>query len=509
MNAKSLPTAREAEGQVVGAILLEPALVPKTAKQLRPDDFTDPCHRATFDTLQTMNRTGVPIDVVTLKQELDSKAVFNGSTTAAVYLAETGQAVTTTAHCDYYAGLVVEAARKRRIHGVATAAAEAACNGQASSEILADLGAGVEDLRRDECTAEKFQAIDGKQLDSSDFSLNYIVDFLLVAEQPCILAGPKKGLKTSLLCDLGISISTGGEFLGKFQVSNARRFLLCSGESGLATLQETCRRVAESKGWRLADVPNFAISPDLPRLDLPENLAIFEEFLERQEAKVLGVDPAYLCMPGADAGNLFVQGTMLRDLSELCRRQGVTLVLAHHTKKSVADLFAVPELDAIAWSGFAEFARQWLLLGRRELYEPGSGEHRLWLSVGGSAGHGGLWAIDVNEGTNQDAMGRHWDVDVSNASEACQRAEQRKADERRQRLNEQLEADVKALVDAIAKLAKQEGTKTDLKDATGLNETRFRPALAAAIKAGHLVPTKIRKGNNRTYDGFQLGGCNG
>ena len=135
----------------------------------------------------------------------------------------------------------------------------------------------------------------------------------------------------------------------------------------------------------------------LPQLEDSKHLDALERMIEEKRCEVLVVDPLYLCMSGADAANLFVQGSLLRRVSEICQRHGVALVLCHHTRKRGKARnqgeFDAPELDDLAWAGFAEFARQWLLLGRREPYEPGTGEHRLWLSVGGSAGHGGLWAL--------------------------------------------------------------------------------------------------------------------
>ena len=106
-------------------------------------------------------------------------------------------------------------------------------------------------------------------------------------------------------------------------------------------------------------------------------------------------------MPGTDAANLFVQGTLLRGMNEVCQGEGTGMIPAHHAKKGQSGNKGTDSplgLEEIAWAGFQEFCRQWLLVNRRVKYEDGSGMHRLWLSCGGSAGHSSLWALDIDEG---------------------------------------------------------------------------------------------------------------
>lgn len=90
-----------------------------------------------------------------------------------------------------------------------------------------------------------------------------------------------------------------------------------------------------------------------------------------------------------------------------------------HGERSFRDPYEPAELENIAWAGFQEFVRQWILLNRRVKYDPDQGKHHeLWMSVGGSAGHSGLWGVDVNEGVRDDPGGRRWDVQTLEANEA-------------------------------------------------------------------------------------------
>lgn len=209
-------------------------------------------------------------------------------------------------------------------------------------------------------------------------------------------------------------------------------------------------------------------------------------------------------MPGADASNYFIQGELLRGMGEVCTNAGCTMILAVHNKKGKADPFAPPELEDIAWAGFQEYFRQWLLIGRRELYKPGTGEHQLWMNVGGSAGHSALWAVDVAEGTRETLGGRFWDVNVMHADEARGQVEDRKEANKEAERQEKLERDKKAVCNALAKFPDGE-SKSMVRDTAGLYTTKFNAALSALLADGAVVSCEIIKGRRKTpIDGYKL-----
>jgi hypothetical protein len=209
-------------------------------------------------------------------------------------------------------------------------------------------------------------------------------------------------------------------------------------------------------------------------------------------------------LTGDDAGNLFKQGALLRNISDVCENAETTLVLCHHTKSTVAIPFAPPELDNLAWSGCAEFARQWMLLSRREQYTPGTGCHQLWFSSGGSAGHGGLWALDVTEGLSSDAWGRTWGVTLLHADEARDRAKTRKADAKAEQAEEQLFSRRQAVCRLLAKHP-MGLTQSAIRDRCGLDTTRWRIVLAALLEHQEVEEVEVQTGNQTTpKPGFKL-----
>ncbi len=241
---------------------------------------------------------------------------------------------------------------------------------------------------------------------------NWLVERVLAADQPMVIGGPHKTLKTSMVLDLAVSLATGTKFLNTFGVPRACKVAVFSGESGGQTISETLQRICRSKGEEPKEC-DVLCGLTLPRLGSVADRKELRHLLRDNGIELLVVDPLYLCMGGdrpVSVSNLYEVGPVLARFTDTCRRAGATPVLVHHTTKPASAKRTAMTLNDLAFAGIAEFARQWLLVGRAAEYRPGSGVHDLALSVGGSAGHSSGWSVRVDEG--RDAGTRRWAVRV-------------------------------------------------------------------------------------------------
>lgn len=265
-----------------------------------------------------------------------------------------------------------------------------------------------------------FNLLNSEQFKRRNGKLKWLVDGILVQGQPAVIGGPPKSLKTSLAIDLAISLGTGKEFLGKFDVRKRCRVAVYSGESGKEAIADTAKRVCKSKGIEFDRRTRVFWSTNLPRLSEAADLKSFSDELKAKKIHVVIVDPLYLTLHGGSKvvspSNVYEIGACLKQFSDACLEAGATPILVHHATKT-SEKKAIdepPQLRDLAFAGIVEFARQWIQVKRRHEYRVGSGLHELSLTVGGSAGHASAWNLDIAEGRQKlDFSGRKWQVSVS------------------------------------------------------------------------------------------------
>jgi hypothetical protein len=229
--------------------------------------------------------------------------------------------------------------------------------------------------------------------------------------------------------------------------------------------------------------------------------------LDERRPELLIVDPAYLCLSAEGGeGNMFTMGALLTKPTAICNERGIGLMFCHHLRKNVGrDEFRPPERGDMAFSGFDQWSRQWLLTGRQAAYEDGSGHHEMWLRVGGSAGHSSLWSLDVDEGVHKPGVPRTWHVDTATANEARSEAKAKASYKKDQEKHERLVDDMAEVLRAVRSCPSQRGTKTDIVERSGRHRQALSRAFAACVAGGDLVPCDIKKSNRDTpYDGWRL-----
>ena len=346
--------------------------------------------------------------------------------------------------------------------------------------------------------------ISAADLDAEDIPVEYLVDRLLAA-MPTVIGGRFKTLKTLIMVDLMVSMSSGTKFLGKWQCKRVN-VGIWSGESGRVALQNGMRRICKARGIKPSDCAldwHFSLPPLYSRKDLD----VMEGLIRQKDYKAIFVDPAYLCLldsnTASKAGNVFVMGAALQPLSEVGQKTGCLVGLVHHFGKWTDSINCSPaELGELSQSGLAEWARQWLLLSRRSPYMY-DGKHSLYLTAGGSLGQADQLAVDIDEGDLSDAgLRTKWQVSVKYIVQA--QADDKIAKiELKQAQAQETEAERMERVVKFLETKPDGETASEIKEHVGCNDKAWKPILQKLLDSGRIVECQVKR-ERRNYPGFRL-----
>lgn len=175
----------DAQNAVLGAALIEPALVPKVLQEARAEDFTGPA-KTVFDAMGRLFVAGTPVDAVSLKAELGEQ--YQG------YLIQLMQITPSAANIDHYLRLNRDRAKVMALRAIGQELAMAEDAGQLQS--LMDKANGL-------------------MVDKSSFRSYTMADCMHSfmerhTGQPKYLSWPISELEKVLYCEAGDFIILGG-----------------------------------------------------------------------------------------------------------------------------------------------------------------------------------------------------------------------------------------------------------------------------------------------------------
>ena len=334
-----------------------------------------------------------------------------------------------------------------------------------------------------------------------EIKTEFLVDGVLVASQPGLIGGLSKTLKTGISLDLGVSVASGTPFLGHFTVPKPVPVGIWSGESGDANIQKRIMAIAQDRGLDLSNV-RLRIYYRLPQLSDAEHLAYFKAEIKKYGFRLALVDPLYMCLHDAEtasqAGNIFVAGRLLQPITEIGHEADCCILFNHHYKKSAAGQAVDDDgsLEDFSQAGSAEWCRQSIRIKRRKKYEF-DGKSKMWITIGGSAGHGGQYGVTIDEGTFAQPA---WEVDVRTRKDCETEDKQAAVDD--QSGDEKLE---QLWVTEQLELAKNKAgaTSTAIGTAIGWKKPHTDKVLARLKKLGQVVRVDIPNGKS-TWKGWKL-----
>ncbi len=119
MANRTLPHDFEAEMSVLGVAFLSKDALEHISDEVTEDLFYNDKNRLIYNAIISLYKENIPIDITTVKSELDKKKNFN-EIGGLSYLMEVIDSVVTTANLDYYIKILKEHAIRRRLIDTAT-----------------------------------------------------------------------------------------------------------------------------------------------------------------------------------------------------------------------------------------------------------------------------------------------------------------------------------------------------------------------------------------------------
>lgn len=119
MAVKQMPQNNEAEMSVLGVCFLNKYALEKVCEEVNDSMFYNEANKKIFKALEELHKTNTPVDITTVKNELDKQKNLN-AIGGLEYISEVIDSVATTANLDSYIQIIKEKSIRRKLIDTAT-----------------------------------------------------------------------------------------------------------------------------------------------------------------------------------------------------------------------------------------------------------------------------------------------------------------------------------------------------------------------------------------------------
>jgi hypothetical protein len=316
------------EPGVIGSMMFDRDIIPKVLEILpNASLFYLPEHRMIFNAIVALYEAGKPIDAILLRDALEESGELE-RVGGAAYIAKILESVCSSASAEYYAGIVSEKAKRRKLFDVGEQIRKVieSTDGSVGASVcqIREIVAGLDDLAESNCL---------KLICFSDIEpkpIGWFVENKFPNGAVTIIAGDPGSTKSMLTVSIAAAASTGTKWANCETPLKKGSVIFVSDEDDP---NKVIRPRLNAHGTDVSKVFILGYRPD-EFFNLAIHLAELERIIARMpDLRVIFLDPITAYLGRVNANNNAEVRAVLSPLAALAARHDIAIVATNHFNK--------------------------------------------------------------------------------------------------------------------------------------------------------------------------------
>ena len=264
-----LPQKLDAEQALLGCMLIDEKVPMTILSELKSEDFYSNAHKSIFEAMFTVYKKNMPIDFVTVTDELDNQGILNEVGSVA-YITSLTNAVPSSANFKHYAELIKRDSMLRKLIAGGQAIVEHSFNTEDKTEAMTFAEKTIFDLSQNEETSHltsaetalnevinKFETIEKDKsslagIKTGFYGLDLLTNGLQKSDLILLAARPAVG-KTSLAMNIvnNIALNGGSCAIFSLEMSAAQLMQRAICSTAMVSMSKALKGELSSKEWKL------------------------------------------------------------------------------------------------------------------------------------------------------------------------------------------------------------------------------------------------------------------